>query len=1441
MKAEDLTLTVMDDDWSNQLVPVDGYNLDGNQHNQFLLLSTELSSMNGSNIKGLKFYFNRTGHSWSNTSQIPTVVFKLKVVENTSLSSQITVDETFTQVYSGTINFDFSNKVWNVTFDTPFAYNGGNLLIDLQTTKNGSTYVKNSGSNAMRYYTAQISNRVMVGSSAGSYFPKTTFTYELAGCTTPKSLSATEASSTAASVTWTAGSTETAWQLRYREKTEPESSWSSPLTEVSTTPASNLTGLTTDKTYEVQVRSNCGEGDENKSEWTEAAEFSLVSCPTVTNVTLSDKVYNGVTVNWATGYATNCDVRYKETGDADWTSAGNNLEGTSKAITGLVVGKTYSFQVKPNCSTDGWVAAGETYTPAYTTPGVPTISNITKTSASASWAAATGGATGYEYELKEGTAAATWTNVMDAEGGSASLTGLDEGTKYTLYVRAKFGTGRGDAVSANFTTSTVAPEFSTAAPEIGTTTASIMMATYQGTASQYQYVCMVSTATPNWASASLVASSSTKIDLSDLEPGTTYKLYVRAYYSENVISNSVSKEFQTDCGTYTLPFSQNFGTSGTTKPNCWVIANWGTSANSWTLAGDFSQTGNALRYNAKTNSSCHATSPSIYLDDKAELKFYVRNYYYYYSTYYISGKVIITDGETVKEEAYGNNSSITQKTVDLSEFAGKTVTITFQGNGAGTSMSSAYLWIDDVTITYLPAAAPTNVAAAATTDGAVVTWDCTENGPFQLHYRAVGATDWIAAGGNITEKTYTLTGLDEIEYEVEVRNYASANRYSDYVAAAATFTPQCPNVTAVTYTNPTYNSVTVNWEASGSDTWSLRYKAAGDDWTVVENIATNTYDLTGLNAGTAYSVEVKATCKDETGYVPAATYTPACSAPENAVVENISDATATASWDAVADAPNGYKYIVVEAGEAPNWASATATDELTASLTNLAGLSGYDFYVAAIYGDHVEAAAAVNFQTDAVAPTDLTQGATTVNSIAFSWIYAGAATQFQWKSSKEGSDWSAPIGEMTATEIGLTAGTPYTISVRAYYADGKYSAELSETFGTECAVLTLPFSQDFEAGTSPLCWTAVYNTIDYYNQDGNYTWKVTEDNDGNYVMRYKSGTALTMPALTLPQIDLTGAVSPSLSFKVLNNYSNKTVAGKVIVSAAEMSDQETVLTTSSSLTEQRIDLSSFAGKVITIKFQATSNNNGGRIDLDDIRISEYLNLADADDNAAILSANLNNTVDMTINRTFYCDTYYNTICLPFSLSEEQIANSPIKDGELLAFKYGYVENGELLLRVIPVTAIEAGIPYIISFAQGGNIVNPLFKNVTIGASVGEEVGETDDVKFVGILKPQSFTQNDKTKLFILANNQIAWSGVEEEGHSLKGFRAFFLTTTPVGTNPSSAPIYHGMPARIVLQEEVITGCENINAEGQTIKLLENNQVVIIRNGVKYTIQGQKIQ
>ena len=137
-----------------------------------------------------------------------------------------------------------------------------------------------------------------------------------------------------------------------------------------------------------------------------------------------------------------------------------------------------------------------------------------------------------------------------------------------------------------------------------------------------------------------------------------------------------------------------------------------------------------------------------------------------------------------------------------------------------------------------------------------------------------------------------------------------------------------------------------------------------------------------------------------------------------------------------------------------------------------------------------------------------------------------------------------------------------------------------------------------------------------------------------------------------------------------------------------------------------------------------------------------------------------------------------------------------------------------------------------------DIVNPTFHGVTIKESVGKSVGQNDDVRFIGILKPEWFAEemaaDEHKKLFLLTGNRLAWAGTD---NNLKSFRAFFLTQEAV----SGAPISNNMPARLVMRDQTATGTEGVQSEQQVLKRIENDQVVIIRNGVKYSAQGQLIE
>ena len=210
------------------------------------------------------------------------------------------------------------------------------------------------------------------------------------------------------------------------------------------------------------------------------------------------------------------------------------------------------------------------------------------------------------------------------------------------------------------------------------------------------------------------------------------------------------------------------------------------------------------------------------------------------------------------------------------------------------------------------------------------------------------------------------------------------------------------------------------------------------------------------------------------------------------------------------------------------------------------------------------------------------------------------------------------------------------------------------------------------------------------------------------------------------------------------------------------------------------------------------------------------------------------TMDVIFNRTLLYSGDYNTLCLPFSLSAAQLANSPLADFKLKAFDYATVTGDELQIAICGASSIEAGVPYFAAY-QGEPMENQtqqVFENVVITASAPGSVSNSD-VEYRGIFNPVNLTKSSDN-LYLAAGNTIYWPGVDNK--QVKGFRAYFKVVT--GNN---APIRRGMPVRIVERAEVATGVENVQGENQAIKVLENGQVVIIRNGAKYNLQGQKIQ
>lgn len=93
-----------------------------------------------------------------------------------------------------------------------------------------------------------------------------------------------------------------------------------------------------------------------------------------------------------------------------------------------------------------------------------------------------------------------------------------------------------------------------------------------------------------------------------------------------------------------------------------------------------------------------------------------------------------------------------------------------------------------------------------------------------------------------------------------------------------------------------------------------------------------------------------------------------------------------------------------------------------------------------------------------------------------------------------------------------------------------------------------------------------------------------------------------------------------------------------------------------------------------------------------------LSLADNSDNSTALSTNNGKAAIVTLDgRTIYCDGDWNTLTLPFSLTAEEIAVSPLADFTIkkLLDTSNLDGDGNLTLNFEDATTIEAGKPYIV--------------------------------------------------------------------------------------------------------------------------------------------------
>lgn len=218
--------------------------------------------------------------------------------------------------------------------------------------------------------------------------------------------------------------------------------------------------------------------------------------------------------------------------------------------------------------------------------------------------------------------------------------------------------------------------------------------------------------------------------------------------------------------------------------------------------------------------------------------------------------------------------------------------------------------------------------------------------------------------------------------------------------------------------------------------------------------------------------------------------------------------------------------------------------------------------------------------------------------------------------------------------------------------------------------------------------------------------------------------------------------------------------------------------------------------------------------------------------------------DLTIDRPVV-NNMYNTLCLPFNMDADQIANSSLNGVEIYEFVDADVTNDELYLYTSEEKhEIVAGRPYLVKFSAASQLDDLNFINVVINnADLDNQAVTIKGVTFKGTFQPivlgaQTELDFNGGHLFLAANNTLMWPNTNSP---LKPFRAYFTVNVDAGQS-AGMPVRRGMPAHIGGPAQIPTGVENVQGDNvQSTKVVENGVLYIIKNGVKYNAQGQVVK